>query len=289
MIATPLMGVVDRGPLDQAGHAKLPWDEPGFSQRMLVEHLDQRHDMASRQFGTIDAHVTWMCDELLAGRPGSVLDLGCGPGLYTERLAAMGCTCRGVDFSPSSIEYARNVAAIRLLPCTYVLGDLMTADLGSKHDLAIFLFGELNTFPRSALPTLLGRIHDSLRPGGHVVVEVHTRESVVAAGAESARWYTSSGGLFAPGPHVVLSEQKWVEERGVTNIRYFVVDATSGRTSEYGETLTAYTDADYQRMLTRAGFVDIERPPGMAGAPHPDMQVITAVAGREHPVGLSGD
>ena len=31
-----------------AGRYKIPWDEPGFSRRMLKEHLNQAHDLASR-------------------------------------------------------------------------------------------------------------------------------------------------------------------------------------------------------------------------------------------------
>jgi hypothetical protein len=60
---------------------KIPWDEPGFSERMLKEHLSQEHDAASRRTEHIDAHVDWIHRELLGERPARVLDLGCGPGL----------------------------------------------------------------------------------------------------------------------------------------------------------------------------------------------------------------
>lgn len=271
--------IVERSPVDRIGHTKLPWNDPGFSRRMLAEHLDQRHDHASRRFATIDAHVEWLIDTLLSGRPGFVLDLGCGPGFYTERLAVKGCTCRGVDISPASIDYARAAAESQGLPCTYVLGDIVDADLGSNHDLAIFLFGELNTFPRDEVLRLLGRVRRCLRTGGRILLEVHTDRSVIAAGCEPAGWYTSSGGLFAAGPHVVLREQKWNDRLGVTNTRYYVIDATSGSINEYGETLTSYTDGDYDRLLSAAGFVALERHTDMSAAPHPDMSIITAIAG----------
>ena len=273
-----LAGIGERSPLGQPRHNKLPWDDQEFSRRMLAEHLDQRHDHASRRFETIDAHVEWIFGRLLTGQPGSVLDLGCGPGLYTERLAAAGCTCRGVDISPASIQHARTTAKARGLPCTYVLGDVMTADLGSNHDLAIFLFGELNTFPRSEVPELLRRVHDSLRPGGRILLEVHTQESVIAAGKEPATWYTSDGGLFDSGPHMVLLEHHWSEELAVTNTRYYIIDTTTSRVDEYGETLTSYTDDNYQALLTDAGFIDIERLGDMGATPHPDMTIITASA-----------
>ena len=38
----------------------IPWDEPGFSRRMLEEHLSQEHAAASRRFATIDQHVDFI-------------------------------------------------------------------------------------------------------------------------------------------------------------------------------------------------------------------------------------
>ncbi|MBK8417538.1 MAG: class I SAM-dependent methyltransferase [Anaerolineales bacterium] len=40
----------------------------------------------------------------------SILDLGCGPGLYTSRLARAGFQITGMDYSYSSIEYATKYA-----------------------------------------------------------------------------------------------------------------------------------------------------------------------------------
>ena len=91
------------------GDYKIPWDEPGFSRRMLNEHLSQDHDLASRRQETIDRHITCIHEDVLAGRPSRILDLGCGPGFYARRLAALGHTVHGIDFSPASIEYARKV------------------------------------------------------------------------------------------------------------------------------------------------------------------------------------
>ena len=80
-----------------------PWDDPGFSERMLKEHLSQDHDAASRRFEKIDAHVDWIHRELLSGQPARIPDLCCGPGLYTSRLAKLGheCEFNEVEFFPS--------------------------------------------------------------------------------------------------------------------------------------------------------------------------------------------
>src|SRR5262245_56889161 len=84
----------------------IPWDEPEFSARMLREHLSQAHDRASRREEIIDRQVTWIHRDLLEERPTAVLDLGCGPGLYTSRLACLGHWCVGLDYGPAAIAYA---------------------------------------------------------------------------------------------------------------------------------------------------------------------------------------
>src|SRR5512140_1576091 len=85
---------------------KIPWDDPEFSQRMLKEHLTQQHDAASRRTVTIRKHVQWIHTHLLGSQPARILDLGCGPGLYSSRLAKLGHTCTGIAFSPASIASA---------------------------------------------------------------------------------------------------------------------------------------------------------------------------------------
>lgn len=266
-----------RPPLDTSEPAKLPWNDPGFSERMLREHLDQSHDHASRAHATVDAHVAWIFEELLGGRPGSVLDLGCGPGLYTERLAARGCRCLGIDFSPASIRHARLVAEERGLSCTYALGDVRAVDFGAGHDLAMCVFGELNTFTREDAAKLLARVRRSLRDGGTLLLEVHTYASVVAAGTARPSWYASSCGLFSDRPHLVLSEHAWSAAAATARTCHHVLDDT-GAVDEYGESLHAYSDEEYRHLLVEAGFTEVRFHAGMGPVSHPDMTVVTARA-----------
>ncbi len=89
----------------------IPWNDPAFSMRMLREHLSQEHDAASRRTEKIETHIAWIHREWLPKRPSRILDLACGPGLYTSRLARLGHACIGIDYSPASIAYAEETAA----------------------------------------------------------------------------------------------------------------------------------------------------------------------------------
>lgn len=93
-----LLDLVNRIPVPEPWQEgdNIPWNEPGFSKRMLDEHLSQEHDAASRRLSKIGEQVDWIHSELLGGHSTRVLDLCCGPGLYTSRLAALGHECVGI-------------------------------------------------------------------------------------------------------------------------------------------------------------------------------------------------
>ncbi len=111
---------------------------------MLKEHLSQEHDAASRRFEIIDGNVGWIHRQILAGKPSKILDLGCGPGLYCSRLAALGHRSWGVDFSPASIDFAKKDAEQKNQACQYTLGDIRQVDFGQGYDLVMLIFGEFN-------------------------------------------------------------------------------------------------------------------------------------------------
>ncbi len=258
---------------------KIPWNEPGFSERMLREHLSQVHDAASRRAERIDAHVAWIHARWLADGAKRVLDLGCGPGLYTERLARHGHRCVGVDFSPASVAYARRQAETLGLECRYLEADLRTADPGTGFDLALLVFGELNAFPPEEAREILHRARSSLVAGGALLLEVHDPAYVHRIGRAEPSWSTAASGLFSDAPHLRLEECAWDEDEQASVERYLVVDLASGMVSEYASTLQAYPDDALRDMLREAGFADVEPFPSLTGeaaAPHDGLHVLAA-------------
>jgi len=244
---------------------KIPWDEPGFSGRMLKKHLSQDHDAASRRFEHIDAHVDWIHRELLGERLMRVLDLGCGPGLYASRLARLGHTCTGIDFSPASIAYARDEAQRDGLACTYVQGDIRTTDYGTGFDMVMFIFGELNAFRPEGAETILRKACGALADGGMLLLEVSRFEALEKWGKSGPSWYTSPTGLFSERPHLYLEEAFWDEEQRVVTNRFFVVDAETGEVTPHAMGTQAYTDEEYRGLLERCGFEDVTFFPSLPG------------------------
>jgi len=243
---------------------KIPWNDPDFNRRMLKEHLSQKHDAASRRTRTIKKQVDWIHNFVLDGKPSRILDLGCGPGLYAARLAALGHVCRGIDFGPASIEYAVKHAPEN---CSYTLGDVRTTDFGAGYDLVMFIFGEINVFKPEDAKLILSKAYAALNPGGALLLEPQTFDAVSGLGNQPATWYSAENELFSDEPHLCLMEPFWDEEQAVAIERFYIVDAASGVVRRYSASTQAYEKDQFSTMLEGAGFHDVEVFPSLSGKP----------------------
>ena len=244
---------------------KIPWNDPEFSKRMLDEHLSQEHDAASRRFETIDKHVRWIHDQVLRGEPARILDLGCGPGLYTNRLAKLGHRCAGIDFSPASIAYAKEQAGAAGLECTYTREDIRSADYGAGYGLVMSIFGEFNVFRAAEAEEILKQACRSLAPGGFLLLEPHPFETVVEIGKQPRSWYSAEKGLFSDKPYLYLQENFWDSKSHVAIQRYYIVDAAAGEVAFHSSSMQAYTDEEYLALLAECGFGETMIYPSLGG------------------------
>ena len=256
---------------------KIPWNEPAFSERMLREHLTQDHDAASRRDDTIDLQVAWL-DALLESAPSRILDLGCGPGLYAERLANRGHRVHGIDFSPASIRHAQETAVSGDLELTYEHGDIRTVEYGDGFDLAMLIYGELNVFRREDALAILAKARAALGPGGRLIIEPHTVEAVRARGNSPRSWYAVESGLFSDRPHVVLEESFWDESHTIATHRWYVIDIQTAAVECHADAMQAYTDAEHVALLEEVGFGSVELRADWPSAPDQDDILVTYVA-----------
>lgn len=260
-----LLDIVQRtpNPVPWDEGEKIPWNAPDFSRRMLREHLSQEHDHASRRVAIIDQQVNWLHIHILAGKPTSILDLGCGPGLYSSRLAKLGHSCVGIDFSPASIDYARRAA--EHLACSYSHEDIRTADYGSGYGLAMLIFGEFNVFTPADARVILRKAHNALSDQGVLVLEPHPRSAIQQIGEQPRSWYAVQKGLFSDKPYIYLHECFWDEAHNVTTQRYYIVDASTGHVTRYASSMQGYSDAEYRGLLTECGFGEVSFYPSLTG------------------------
>ena len=262
-----LTDLIERGaPQPWVEGDNIPWNDPAFSRRMLKEHLTQDHDAATRRLVTVDRHVKFINEQVLTRPAARILDLGCGPGLYSHRLARLGHSVRGIDFSPASVEYARHVAESEGLDCAYTLNDVRAEPFGQQeYDLVMFIFGEFNVFCPADARLILEKAHAALRPGGQLLLETSTASSLHEIGIRPPGWYTVENGLFSDRPHLMLEESFWNEEARVAINRYMVVDAATAAVTRYSSSYQAYSEAQLSGLLHENGFGLIRIYPSLTG------------------------
>lgn len=136
------------------------WNDPHISKGLLKAHLDPDTEAASRRPEFIDRSVEWIVSMLPEGA--SLLDIGCGPGLYTKRLAERGLRVTGIDFSERSITYAREHDK----KSDYILMDYLQMDFENAFDIIILIYCDYGALIPEERTDLLQRVYRALKPGG---------------------------------------------------------------------------------------------------------------------------
>ena len=126
---------------------------------MLEAHLNPDIDAASRRPETIDRSMTWLIETLGLKAGDSILDLGCGPGLYASRFAQAGLQVTGVDYSRRFIQCATKYAAENNLEINYRYQNYLELDDEKQYDAAFLTFGDFCPLKPEQHIRLLQNIH----------------------------------------------------------------------------------------------------------------------------------
>jgi SAM-dependent methyltransferase len=226
--------------------------------------------------------VDWIHTNVLTGRPTRILDLGCGPGLYSNRLAKLGHPGVGIDYSPASVAYAVEEAQKEGLNCVYHHEDIRKADYGMGYGLVMLIFGEFNVFRPADIRLILQKAWAALDEGGVLLLEPHSYDAIKEIGGQTSSWFTAEQGLFSARPHLCLTEHFWYEKYHCNTTRHFVVDAASCEITRYAQSMQAYTEPQYQAVLTECGFSGIAFYPSLIGVEDPGQRSLIAITARKN-------
>ena len=112
--------------------------------------------------------------DLLAPQAGeAILDLGCGDGALTEKLAATGAIVTGADSSPSMVAAARQ----RNLNIDH--HNAANLPYENQFD-AVFSNAALHWLPATKQPLALAGVYRALKPGGRFVAEMGGQGNIAA-------------------------------------------------------------------------------------------------------------
>lgn len=210
--------------------AKELWTDEHISQHMLRLHLDEDEDLASRTTAFIDRSVEWIVSRFGVTNDTSIVDIGCGPGLYASRLARKQAQVTGIDFSPRSIQYAAQDADQRGLSIDYVNQDYLEYETEELFDLILMIFCDFCALSPAQRRQMLEKFFRLLRPGGSVLLDVCST-AVLEQREEVARVELKPlNGFWSPDRHYEFLNTFKYEQEKVMLDKYTIVEANCLRT-----------------------------------------------------------
>lgn len=150
------------------------WNDAYTSRQMLGYHLNAEVDLSSRNHLFIDESVQWITSHFNIHSNSRIADFGCGPGLYCQRLAQRGANVTGIDFSSSSITYAREMAQNEDLGIHYVNQNYLKFESSEKYDLIIMIMCDFCALSPHQRALLLQKFRKLLKPTGSVLLDVYS-------------------------------------------------------------------------------------------------------------------
>jgi len=222
------------------------WDDEYISKGMLEAHLNPDWDAASRKHSTIDRSVKWLSGVIPS--QGKILDLGCGPGLYAKRLSDIGYSVTGMDFSRSSIEYAKSHNA----KTEYIYKNYLELDYTDTFDAVILIYGDYAALTPDERRTLIPKVYQALKSGGLFILDVFTGKQFAKKADKTSWTLCEKGGFWSAEPHICLDATYLYENNTVAVDQHIVI--TNNGIKEYLIWDTAYTVQRLVDEVTPFGF-----------------------------------
>lgn len=206
------------------------WADPHTSQHMLRYHLDGTVNISSRTTEFVNRSIDWLTGVIGVGAGTRVLDLGCGPGLYSNRLAALGADVTGVDFSARSISYARDTAPTRPLRANYIQGDYLDVPIPGTFDVALMIMCDFCALSPEQRGRVLRRLRTLLDDGGRFIFDVYGLAALAVRQEKTSYTENPTGGFWSPNPNFEFLHSFIYESERVSLDKYDIFEAHRSRT-----------------------------------------------------------
>ena len=232
--------------------AKELWDDEYTSKRMLAYHLNGEIDISSRKKEFIDKSVEWIVSTFNVEENTSIADFGCGPGLYTYRLAKSSAKVTGIDFSKRSINYAKGFAEKENLSIDYVNEDYLEYETSERFDVILMIMCDycaLSTFQRK---TVLNKFHTLLKPNGHILLDVYSLNAYEEKEEQSICETNLMNGFWAEGDYEGHLNTFKYEKEKVSLDKYTIIEPTRERTIY--NWLKYFSPEELKEELVKVGF-----------------------------------
>jgi cyclopropane fatty-acyl-phospholipid synthase-like methyltransferase len=204
--------------------AKDLWTDEYISKKMLEFHLNENVDAASWNKNFIDRSIKWMIEKFDLKSGSHLADFGCGPGLYSIRLAEKGIEVTGIDFSKRSINYAIEAAEKNGLPIKYIHQDYLEYETSEKYDLIIMIMCDFCALSPVQRKTMLGKYFNLLKPGGSVLLDVHSLNRFNEKKETAVYEYNMMNNFWSPDNYYAFLNVFKYEEEKLSLDKYTIIE-----------------------------------------------------------------
>lgn len=146
------------------------WTSEKFSDFVLSSYLNPNIPGGGKDSDQIEEYVTLINSYTSKGK--NLLDIGCGAGLYCEKLYNTGLNVTGIDISEKAISHAKKQATSKNLNINYICDDVFTVSFEEKFDIIIILYKTFATFSKAERDKLLLRLYNLLAEDGILILDV---------------------------------------------------------------------------------------------------------------------
>ncbi|MFN2113009.1 MAG: class I SAM-dependent methyltransferase [Anaerolineales bacterium] len=254
------------------------WTDQHTSERMLAFHLDENSDLSSRKADFIDRSAAWIVEHFKVSQDTRIIDFGCGPGLYTTRLAQRGAQVTGIDFSASSIEYARETAAREGLDIRYLKQNYLVFDPEDTYDLILMIYCDFCALSPIQRASILSVYREILAPDGAILLDVYSLAAFNEREELAMYQLNQLDGFWSPNRYYGFLNAFKYEAEKVSLDKYTIIERNRIRTVY--NWLQHFTPRDLEGEFNSAGLSFSECYSDVSGAPYDPKSPEFAVVAR---------
>lgn len=250
------------------------WDDEHISKMLLEAHLDTNFEAATRLPEFVEKSVDWITTIAPPSKGKRILDLGCGPGLYAQRLHGKGYEVTGIDFSRRSINYATTKALENNWSIDYIYKNYLEINYENEYDVIIMIYCDFGVLSPSQREVILTKIRKALKKGGKFIFDVFTPANYVDKTKEKNDWYISGPNFWSPKEHICL-ESHFIYPSNARCDQYVLITKEKVEVTRIWD--QPFTEETIKHELNRVGFNDFQVFSDISGTPYCDKSATMAL------------
>ena len=255
------------------------WANKHTSKQMLEYHLNEDLDISSRNKKFIGRSTAWIVSHFGVDNKTAIADFGCGPALYTTKMAERGAKVTGIDFSENSIKYARQVAEHKCLEIDYVQTNYLNFDTNKTFDLITMIMCDFCALSPEQRKIMLSKFHSFLKEDGFILLDVYSLNRFSRKEESSTYEFNQLKNFWSPEDYYCFVNTFKYEKDKVSLDKYTIIEAS--RTRAVYNWLQYFSRESIKKEFNENGFEVDSFYSNVAGDPFDHESTEFAIAARK--------